>query len=99
MALNEDAALRATSWGKFQILGDNYKAAGYPTVKEFVGAMKSGEGEQLRAFVNFIKSQGMVDELQRKDWASFAEKYNGPSYKSNKYDKRLEAAYKKYSGK
>jgi N-acetylmuramidase len=31
--------------------------------------------------------------LPAKDWEKFARAYNGPSYRANKYDIKLQAAY------
>ncbi|MFB9080551.1 N-acetylmuramidase domain-containing protein [Flavobacterium procerum] len=38
----------------------------------------------------------MIALLRNKNWASFALKYNGPAYKTNKYDEKLARAYAKY---
>lgn len=95
--INRDAALKSASWGKFQILGNNYKLAGFGTIHDFVNAMYKGEDEQLEAFVSFIKNTFLDDELRAKDWAGFARGYNGALYWKNSYDKKLAAAYKKYS--
>ncbi|MEE8298899.1 MAG: N-acetylmuramidase domain-containing protein [Thermodesulfobacteriota bacterium] len=38
----------------------------------------------------------MVKILKKRDWANFARRYNGPGYKKNKYDEKLERAYNKY---
>jgi hypothetical protein len=46
---------------------------------------------------NFIKSAGLLDNLQEKDWAGFARGYNGPGYAKNSYDVKLELAYMKYA--
>lgn len=96
--INRDAALKSASWGKFQILGNNYKLAGFGTVQDFVNAMYKSEDEHLAAFVSFIKNTFLDDELRAKDWAGFARGYNGSLYWKNQYDKKLAAAYKKYSG-
>ena len=97
--LDPDAALRSASWGRFQIMGDNYKAAGFTSAAAFVRAMTKSELEHLKAFVNFVKSDpGQVTALQKQDWADFAARYNGKAYKKNNYDTRLETAYQKYSG-
>jgi hypothetical protein len=95
-AINREAALKAASWGKFQILGSNYKLAGFDNVQDFVNAMYKGEDEQLEAFVNFIKNTFLDDELRAKDWKGFARGYNGALYTKNNYDKKLAAAYAKY---
>ena len=94
--INEEAALASASWGTFQIMGFNYKACGYPSVKAFVDASYVSEGEHLKAFGGFVKSANLVRHLQSKDWAAFAKGYNGPGYAQNKYDEKLAAAYEKY---
>jgi len=91
--LDRDAALRSTSWGAFQIMGDNYEMCGFSNVEDFVKAMVAGEPEQLDAFVKFVTKSGFSDELARLDWAGFARGYNGPAYKANRYDAKLAAAY------
>lgn len=92
--LDLDAALRSASWGRFQIMGENFRAAGFSTVKEFVLAMAKSESEHLKAFVNFVGSnKSMLASLRKKDWAGFAAAYNGPSYKRNNYDKKLKDTY------
>ena len=96
-ALDRDAALQSASWGMFQIMGFNYKQAGYTSVQDFVKAMYASEDEQLMAFVNFIKSQKLDSKLQARDWAGFAKAYNGPGYAANQYDKKLADAYKRFS--
>ena len=38
----------------------------------------------------------MLRALQSKDWAKFAEYYNGPRYAQNSYDMKLGEAYRKF---
>ena len=97
IALDRDAALRSASWGAFQIMGDNCKLAGFNNVEAFVTAMVAGEPEQLDAFVSFVQSTNLDDELRRLDWVGFARGYNGAAYKANKYDEKLDAAYRYHS--
>jgi hypothetical protein len=97
IALNRDAALRSASWGAFQIMGDNCKLAGFKNVEDFVAAMVSGEPEQLDAFVSFVTSTNLDDELRRLDWVGFARGYNGQAYAINKYDRKLAAAFAYHS--
>lgn len=92
-SMDRDAALRSTSWGAFQIMGSNYKTAGFSGVEEFRAAMCESEDRQLDAFVKFVKSNGLDDELRQRDWPGFARGYNGPNYKKNNYDEKLRAAY------
>jgi len=97
MALDHDAALQSCSWGMFQVMGFNYSSCGYPSVDDFVTAMKAGERGQLDAFVGFCKSKpGMVAALKAKDFIKLATLYNGADF--GDYDKRIEKAYKKYGG-
>jgi hypothetical protein len=98
IALNREAALRSASWGAFQILGDNFKVAGFGDVEAFVKAMCKSEGDHLAAFVNFVKGNHLDDELRRRDWAGFARGYNGPAFKKNKYDTKLANAFAHHAG-
>lgn len=92
--LDRDAALKASSWGLFQILGLNHARAGYTTLRRFVNAMYRSVDDHLRAFVMFIRSDdGLIDALRSHDWASFARAYNGPNYKINQYDVKMASAY------
>jgi len=97
VALDRNAALQSASWGLFQIMGANYKACGFSSVEDFVAAMQRSEGDQLKAFVGFIRTNKLDGFLRSRDWASFAKGYNGPGYAKNQYDKKLAAAYSKYS--
>jgi hypothetical protein len=77
-------------------MGFNYKLCDFPDVETFYQAMCKSEGRQLRAFLSFIKSKGLDDELREKRWAAFAYQYNGSGYKANRYDDKLAAMYRKY---
>lgn len=95
-SLNRNAALKSASWGRFQIMGFNFDDAGYPSVQAFINAMYAAEANHLMAFVNFVKSNNLADELRRLDWKEFARVYNGKNYKINKYDTKMAAAYRRY---
>jgi len=95
--LHSTAALLSTSWGKFQIMGFNFAACGFTSVDWFVSAMCTSEKAQLDAFVEYIKTRGLADELQEHRWEDFARLYNGPQYALNSYDTKLAAAYDEYS--
>ena len=97
MSLNSDAALKAASWGLFQIMGFNCLLCGYSSVANMVTAMYISEGYQLRAFILFLKSTKLDQYLINKDFSRFAAGYNGPGYKNNNYDDRLWAAYDRYA--
>ena len=91
--LDPAAALQSASWGKFQLMGFNWRRCGFETLQAFVDAMQSDEGAHLIAFCRFVKSMGLDDELRRQDWVGFGDGYNGPSFAINHYDTRLAKAY------
>jgi hypothetical protein len=92
--LDETAALKAASWGSFQILGENHAACGFATVGAFVDDILRGEAAHLAAFTAFIRSNpNLRKALQDKNWARFAMLYNGPQYKKNAYDTKMAAHY------
>jgi peptidoglycan hydrolase-like protein with peptidoglycan-binding domain len=94
MAIDANAALMSASWGLFQIMGFNFKAAGFPSVETFVAAMKVSERDQLKAFVSFIQANPtLLKAIRAKQWAVFAENYNGENYAINEYDTKMATAY------
>lgn len=99
LALDEVAALKSASWGRFQIMGENCTRCGFADVHAFVEAMKKGEGAHLDAFAAFVKNNSrMLAALQGQDWATFARLYNGPGYAQNHYDTKLAAAFADHGG-
>jgi hypothetical protein len=96
--LDEDAALKSCSWGKFQIMGFNHVTTGHVTVVDFVRDMNHSSGRQLDAFVAFIAADAdLASAIRAKDWARFARGYNGPAYRTNQYDTKMAAAYARYA--
>lgn len=97
VTLDREAAFKAASWGKPQIMGFNHEAAGCATIQLFVNRMCESESSQLLLFCMFLQHEGLVSFLRRQDWANFARRYNGPGYADNKYDTKLSTAYAKFS--
>lgn len=95
--IHREAALSSASWGKYQIMGYHWRALGFESVQAFVNAMYHSEGKQLDAFVEFVKTNRLDDELRRKDWTGFARGYNGKNFAVNKYDLKLAAAYERHA--
>jgi hypothetical protein len=95
--IDETAAVKACSWGLGQILGENYKAAGFDTPQAMVEAFADDEDKHLEAMVRFIKANKLDDDLRRHDWAGFARGYNGAQYAKHGYHTRLAAAYAKWA--
>lgn len=80
LTVDRNCALLSTSWGMFQIMGFNYKDAGYQSVESYVADMKTSEKLQLAAYVNFIRNHqegALQRSLQAKNWAGFSGVYNG----------------------
>lgn len=97
----KESAYCSASWGAFQIMGNNYKMLGYPSIDQFVDDMNKHEREHLNAFGKFIETKSfsgkkLKDWLKEKNWEKFANGYNGNGYKQNKYDTKLKTAYEKY---
>jgi hypothetical protein len=99
--ININAAYESASFGKFQILGLHYKTCGYNNIFTFAHEMNLGEKYHLKAFVNFIKANGLDIHLKKKNWKAFASIYNGPGYRNSPntvlddYDYKLEKTYEK----
>lgn len=106
-------ALMAASWGKFQIMGENFRSCAFSSIEDFAASMQKvdsnkfydqqDECEHLVSFVNFLFSEKLDVFLRNKDWKNFAKHYNGPGYKNNPdtilddYDYKLAEAYNKFS--
>jgi hypothetical protein len=95
--IDMELALQATSWGLPQILGSNHRAAGYPSAVRMVEAFCEGEDVQLAAMARFIVAERLSGALERKDWAAFARRYNGPRYATHGYHTKLARAYAHFS--
>lgn len=91
-----DAAYEAASWGSFQIMGFHWKSLGYSSVDHFVSTLYEHEREHLKAFGKFLEVNNLLRFLKSRDWTRFALGYNGSGQAANKYDERLENAYKRY---
>jgi hypothetical protein len=91
------AALKSTSWGLGQILGEHFAASGFTDIDKMVTAMSDSEDAQLAAVVSFLKTRRLDLILHAHDWTSFASHYNGSSYAQNRYDLRLRGEFQKYS--
>ncbi|MER8478451.1 N-acetylmuramidase domain-containing protein [Mesorhizobium sp. M1163] len=96
IAIDETAALKSASWGLTQILGENFKAAGYGTVQAMVRAFMDDEAAHLEATVKLLVAWKVDDDLRAHRWPVVAETWNGPGYKKNRYDSKLAAAYAKW---
>lgn len=94
----ESMAYQSASWGRYQIMGFNFRFCGYRLVADFVAAMRRSEAEHLAAFVNFVIGKNLSRHLQAKNYDAFFTGYNGPQYKKMKYDQKFFAALKQFNG-
>lgn len=98
IAIDEAAALKSASWGLPQLMGENYRSAGYDSVQAMVSDFMLDEDNQLEAMIRFIKTDGLDDELRvlqakldkgqavtAEDCRPFVALYNGPGYAKNGY--------------
>ncbi|MFY7913935.1 MAG: N-acetylmuramidase domain-containing protein, partial [Rubrivivax sp.] len=110
--LAPEAALRSCSWGKFQIMGDNFALCELQSVKQLVDIVSTSEAAQLKLLAGFIrrkpaawidrrnKSSGkhmrLRDAVRQLDWRMIAFNYNGPAYEKYSYHTKLQKAYEKH---
>ena len=95
LKLNPIAAMMSTSWGLGQVMGFNFKAAGYSSVENFVKDMHVSEERQSLAMVRLIMSSpSMKKALINKDWTTLVKLYNGTG-QVEYYSRQLKAAYEK----
>lgn len=96
LEIDAKAALESCSWGRGQVMGFNFKDAGYPNVFAMVEAFKRSESEQLRGMVSFIKAKGLVGALKAGNEHAFAKGYNGKNYAMLGYHTKIAAAWAKW---
>ena len=100
MAKNYDVecALQSASWGRFQLMGENWKALGYVSVQEFVKQHEQNESLQFEAFLRFCETKSgvidgkdwkLIDALREENWHVVFSLYNGKNYKKLGYDSKF----------
>ncbi|WP_171492934.1 N-acetylmuramidase domain-containing protein [Acinetobacter ursingii] len=96
--IHEQAALESTSWGQFQLMGENWKDLGYESVQDFVAQMQKSESLQFEAFLRFVEFKSgtignkkikLLDALRAEDWVTVFTLYNGKNYKKLGYDSKF----------
>jgi hypothetical protein len=97
--LDNDAALSACSWGKFQVMGAEHQTSGGLTLIDFMNKMCTSEVKQLeilRRFIEHKASGKLLRAVCEKDWHNMALYYNGEdSDGPGSYSFRLKDAYEK----
>lgn len=96
--LDPEAALASCSWGKFQIMGGEYRNCELQSAEAVARKMCAGENGQIELLAAFIRRKAnwkLWNAVKEKDWARIALYYNGGDYKKNAYDIKMEKAYDK----
>ena len=96
-AIDRKAAHESVSWGLGQVMGAHWAWLGYADVAALVAEARSGVGGQARLMARYIDKAGLGQSIRKRDWAAFARGYNGPAFARNGYDRKIAAAYKRYS--
>ena len=88
--IEKNLGLESASWGMFQIMGFHWQRLGFASAVDYVLTLSKGEPEQLEAFCRFIETdRRLLTAIRARDWALFAEVYNGAGYKKNQYDTKM----------
>lgn len=90
IAFDADAAFKAISVGKFQIMGFNAETCGFKSARAMFDAFVDSEVNQLRAFGQFLIKNGLRTALKQEDFAKVEEVYNGGGL-NGAYAKRMKA--------
>jgi len=98
-AIDPESAVMSTSFGLGQIMGFNYKAAGFNTAQEMLAAFAGGAEGQVMGMMRFITANPkMARAIKEQDWPTFVRIYNGAkpgTDTSNDYINRIKAAIAK----
>lgn len=93
------AARESASYGVGQVMGYHWKSLGYASLALFLKTVEAGVEGQVDAMMRHIVVNNLDDELRDGRWAAFARGYNGPAYRKNRYDTKMEEAAARYGGK
>jgi hypothetical protein len=91
--LDRKAALESASWGLGQVLGSNFRVAGFANADDLVDKMVQSERHQLLGMFHFIDGNNLGRHLRNRNWRSFALGYNGQNAEANGYPQKLEGAF------
>ena len=88
-ARDPSAALSATAWGVFRIMGLNYEACGFRSIEALARAQAVSEESQLQTFEAFIGTKKLAAPLAERDWPTFTRGFFG----SDQFASDLERFY------
>ena len=96
--IDVECALQSASWGRFQLMGENWKTLGYVSAQEFVSQHEQNEGLQFEAFLRYCETKSgviddeswkLIDALREENWHVVFSLYNGRNYKKLGYDSKF----------
>ena len=89
---DKDAAYQACSYGAFQLLGTNYRAAGYDNIHAMVDDLEEKPRAHLQSIIRWMTHEGLLELLRRREMEAFFRAYNGPAWREHGYGRRFEEA-------
>ncbi len=95
--VNFMAALRGTSWGSFQVLGENAEMIGFNDAFDMVKYMYSGEAAHLDCAIRFLRARNAMEDLQAGNMRQVFAAYNGEANVDD-YDRKF-SRHRKRTGK
>lgn len=97
LELDETSALLACSWGFGQVMGFNWKIAGFSSVQDMVFQCMDSEAAHLQAMCGYIRHvPACLNGLRTGNAASFAKGYNGANYAAGGYHTKIAVAWRKW---
>ena len=94
-----EVAAKATSWGLYQILGENAVALGYKSAVDMVETFAASERAQVEGWLRFLDANNLKRPLMDGDFKTYARGYNGPKFAENRYDTKLAERAAHYASK
>jgi hypothetical protein len=92
-AIDAEAAYASASWGLGQVMGAHWQRLGFRDARDLAAHARSGAGGQLDLCARFLLAEDLAGLLRAADFAGFARRYNGPNYRTNRYDEKIAAAW------
>lgn len=86
--LDLENALKSTSFGGFQVLGEYYVQLGYASAAAFVDDFMAGTDKQMVILQNFFKTvkKGALPYLKTRNWEKITAYYNGGDWQEHNPD-------------
>lgn len=95
--LDPDLANECISIGLGQVMGAHWRRLGYRNAAHMLDVAQEGAAAQIDMMIRYVREWGLLDALRRGDWKELAHGYNGPGYRKNRYDEKLEEAAMRYA--